>query len=100
MERIEEVIAEKGYTIPESVKEYFISNPDVEHHDSYATFVINGEPVKCFAAFVTTKHFEKEGDRFFDSGTTALVPIDGMEGPDGKWYPNPEIITAIEDNLH
>ena len=24
----------------------------------------------------------------------------GMEGPDGKGYPNPEIITAIEDKLH
>ena len=111
---------DEDFAIPESVKEYFISNPDVEHHDSYATFVIKGEPVKCFTAFVTTKHFEKEGDRFFDSATTALVPIDGtdkyytpedadnfgylfaygMEGPEGKGYPNPEIITSIEDKLH
>ena len=133
---------DEDFAIPDSVKEYFISNPDVEHHDSYATFVINGEPVKCFTAFVTTKHFEKEGDRFFDSATTALVPIDGtdkyytpedadnfdeifgkntdyvvdpeecmadnfgyllaygMEGPEGKGYPNPEIITSIEDKLH
>ena len=108
---------------------------------SHATFVIEGEPSECFAAFVTTKHFEKEGDRFFDSAMTALVPIDGTdkyyspedaenfdeifgkntgyvidpeecmadnlgyliaygpEGPDGKGYPNPEIITAIEDIL-
>ena len=120
----------------------FISNSDVEHHDAYATFVIGGEPIECFTAFVTTKHFEKEGDRFFDSGTTALVPIDGtdkyytpedaenfdevfgtntgyvidpeecmadnfgyllaygMDGPDGKGYPNPEIITSIEDRLN
>ncbi len=28
------------------------------------------------------KHFEKAGDRFFDSGTTALVPIDGTD----KYY--------------
>lgn len=130
------------FVIPDSVKEFFISNPDVEHHDAYATFVIGGEPIECFTAFVTTKHFEKEGDRFFDSGTTALVPIDGtdkyytpedaenfdeifgtntgyvidpeecmadnfgyllaygMDGPDGKGYPNPEIITSIEDRLN
>ena len=129
------------FIIPESVKEYFISNPDVEHHDSYATFMIGGKPVECFTAFVTTKHFEKEGDRFFDSATTALVPVDGtdvyytpeeadnfdeifgtntgyvidpeecmadnfgyllaygMDGREGKGYPNPEIITAIEDIL-
>lgn len=132
---------DEDFPIPESVKEYFISNPDVEHHNSYATFKINGKPIECFAAFVTTKHFEKEGDRFFDSATTALVPIDGtdkyytpeeadnfdeifgkntdyvvdpeecmadnfgylmaygMDGPEGKGYPNPEIITSIEGVL-
>ena len=134
-------IQDEDHVIPESVKEYFISNPDVEHHNAYATFVIGGEPVDCFTAFVTTKHFEKEGDRFFDSATTALVPVDGtdkyytpedaenfdeifgkntgyvvdpeecmadnfgyllaygMDGPDGKGYPNPEIITSVEDIL-
>lgn len=102
---------------------------------------LEGEPIECFAAFVTTKHFEKEGDRFFDSAMTALVSIDGTDkyytpedaenfdeifgkntgyvidpeecmadnfgyliaygpdGPDGKGYPNPEIITSIEDIL-
>lgn len=134
-------VQDDDFVIPESVKEFFIYNPDVEHHDSHATFVIGGKPIECFAAFVTTKHFEKEGDRFFDSGTTALVPIDGtdnyytpedadnydeifgkntgyvidpeecmadnfgyliaygLDGPDGKGYPNPEIITSIEDRL-
>lgn len=56
---------DKDFALPESIKEHFISNPDVEHHNSYATFVIDGEPVKCFAAFVTTRHFKKEGDSFF-----------------------------------
>lgn len=134
-------INDEDFAIPESVKEFFISNPDVEHHDAYASFIIDGKPIKCFTAFVTTKHFEKEGDSFFDTGTTALVPIDGTdkyytpedaenfdevfgkntgyvidpeecmadnfsylfafgtEGPDGKGYPNPEIITSIEDIL-
>ncbi len=69
----------KDYTLPPSVEEYHITNPDVEHHDSYATFRINGQDVDCFTDFVTTKHFEKEGETFFDSGTTALIPTDGSD---------------------
>ncbi|MCR5357909.1 MAG: endo-1,4-beta-xylanase, partial [Lachnospiraceae bacterium] len=72
-------VVEDDYALPPSVKEYFISNPDVEHHNSYATFTINGEPVDCFAALVTTKHFENRGDSFFDCMTTALVPVDGSD---------------------
>ena len=132
---------EKDFKMPPSVKEYLISNPDVEHHNSYATFIIKGKPVNCFAAFVTTKHFKKKGDSFFDCGITALVPVDGtdtyytpkdaenfdkvfgkntdyvidpeecladnfgfliayrMKGPEGKGYPDPEIITSIENTL-
>ena len=123
------------------IKEYFISNPDVEHHNAFATFVINDKNIDCFAALVTTRHFEKAGDDFFDLGTTALVPVDGtdiyytpedaenfdkifgkntdyvidpeeyladnfgfliaygMDGPEGKGYPDPEIISSIEDAL-
>lgn len=134
-------VQEEDFALPPSVKEYFISNPDVEHHNSYATFMIDGKPIDCFAAFVTTKHFEKKGDNFFESGATALVPIDGtdtywtaedasnfdevfgtntdyvidpeecmadnfsylitygMDGPEGKGYPNPEIIQGIADIL-
>ena len=113
----------------------------MEHHDSYATFVINGKETDCFTAFITTRHFEKKGDNFFDLGTTALVPVDGtdicytpedaenfdevfgkntdyvidpeecladnfgflisygIEGLEGKGYPDPEIISSIEDLL-
>lgn len=69
----------KEFPIPPSVFEYHITNPDVEHHDSYATFVIDGRNIDCFTDMVTTKHFEKEGDDFFDSMTTALIPIDGTD---------------------
>lgn len=129
------------FELPPSVKEYFITNPDVEHHNSFATFVIDGKDVDCFTAFVTTRHFKKEGDNFFDLSTTALVPVDGsdkyyipedaenfddvfgkntdyvidpeecladnfgfliaygMDGPEGKGYPDPDIISSIEDTL-
>ncbi len=72
-------VQEKDFEIPPSVMEYFISNPDVEHHNAYATFEIDGENIDCFMAFITTKHFEKEGDRFFDCAAAALVPIDGRD---------------------
>ena len=72
-------VQDEEYVIPPSVKEYFYSNPDVEHHNSYATFNINGEDIKCFATAITTKHFETEGDNFHWNSTTALVPIDGTD---------------------
>lgn len=134
-------VQEDDFKIPSSVMEYYISNPDVEHHNAYAPFEIDGTTINCFMAFITTKHFEKKGDRFFDFGSAALVPIDGTdtyylpeqasnfneilganteyvidpeecmadnfsylltydkEGPDGKGYPNPEIIEGIRDYL-
>ena len=72
-------VQDEDFEIPPSVEEYFINNPDVEHHNSYGTFVINGEEVDCFAVLVTTEHFEKEGDSFFDCMTTGLVPVDGSD---------------------
>lgn len=78
-ELIHFTVAEQDYPLPPSVMESFISNPDVEHHNSHATFHINGEDMECFCALVTTKHFEKEGDSFFDCMTTALVPVDGTD---------------------
>lgn len=72
-------VVEEDYPLPSSVFEYHISNPDVEHHNSYATFRINGEDIDCFTDFVTTKHFEKKGDSFFYTSTTALVPVDGSD---------------------
>lgn len=75
-------VAATEYPLPPSVSEYLISNPDVGHHNAWATFRIDGQDLDCFAAFVTLKHFEEEGDWFFDSGTTALVPVDGRD----VWY--------------
>ena len=78
-ELINFTVKDKDFNIPKSVFEYHISNPDVEHHNSYATFRINGKDVDCFVDCVTTKHFEKEGESFFDNFTTALVPVDGTD---------------------
>ena len=72
-------VHDADYTLPPSVAEYHISNPDVEHHNSSATFKIGGKEVECFTDWVTTRHFEKEGDNFFEYAVTALVPVDGTD---------------------
>ena len=72
-------VQDEDFPLPPSVFAYHISNPDVEHHNSWASFLIDGKEVKCFTDFVTTKHFEEPGDLFFDYCTTALVPIDGTD---------------------
>ena len=77
-------VQEKDFELPPSVLEYYISNPDVEHHDAYATFTIDGQPTDCFLAFVTKEHYAKEGDTFFTTATAALVPVDGS---DVYYYP-------------
>lgn len=70
-------VQDKEYAIPPSVMEYYISNPDVEHHNAYAEFIINGKPVDCYMVLVTGNHFEKEGDSFIDTMMVTLVPTDG-----------------------
>ena len=57
----------------------YISNPDVEHHNSYATFMIDGEPVDCYTAYITTKSYAEAGSGFMSNDATALVPVDGTD---------------------
>lgn len=70
-------INDKDFEIPPAVYEKYISNPDVEHHNSYASFNINGEMKDCYTALIALKPYENVDDNFFDCMGTALVPIDG-----------------------
>lgn len=63
--------------VPEELRSRIIANPDVEHHDSYATFTINGEKTDCYLVFLTDSVFEKEGDTFFEGMYSGVVPLDG-----------------------
>lgn len=72
-------VQDEDFELPDTVYERFISNPDVEHHNSYAAFKIDGEEIDCFLALIAEKPFEKEGDSFFDCMSAALVPIDGTD---------------------
>lgn len=79
-------VAEEEFELSPAVLENYISNPDVGRHDSYAEFTIDGKKMNCFTVFITTEPFEKEGDLFFDTATTGLVPID-----------DPDTIYTMED---
>ena len=72
-------VADSDFEIPPCVKEYCLSNPDVEHHDSYATFLIDGQETDCFAVWITTKHYAAVLSGWSDYETTALIPIDGTD---------------------
>lgn len=74
-------ILDSEFTIPNDIKEEIIANPDVERHDSYATFTINGEKKDCYLVFLSENMFENPGDTFFDTMYTGLVDIN-----DGTLY--------------
>lgn len=63
--------------VPEEILNQIIANPDVEHHNSYATFTIGGKKQDCYLVFLTDSVFEKPGDSFFDGIYSGVVPLDG-----------------------
>ncbi len=67
------------FEIPSSVKDKYISNPDVEHHDAYATFNIDGKDIDCFTVWIKPKHFAEAKTEEEAEEVTALVPIDGTD---------------------
>lgn len=44
-------VLDEEIEIPEEVKSHILCNPDVERHDSYATFDIKGKPTDCMLLF-------------------------------------------------
>ncbi|MBQ2954842.1 MAG: hypothetical protein IJE08_00110 [Clostridia bacterium] len=69
-------VQEEDFEIAPSVKEKMLSNPDVERHNSYASFVIDGQERDCYMVNVADKPFEQAGDMFFSSLVVGLVPVD------------------------
>ncbi len=70
-------VLEEDIPVPEEILENVIANPDVEHHDSCATFTIGGEKKDCYLLFMTDAVFEKPGDTFFSGIYSGIVPLDG-----------------------
>ena len=69
-------VMDKDFVIPKNIKDISISNPDVEHHDSFATFTINGKNIDCYMVLTVYQPFTKPGDLFFDFMQFSIVPID------------------------
>ena len=70
-------VLDEDIPVPEEILENVIANPDVEHHDSCATFTIGGEKKDCYLLFMTDSVFEKPGDTFFSGIYSGIVPLDG-----------------------
>lgn len=56
--------------IPEQVRAHILCNPDVERHDSYATFTINGEKTDCMLMLYADVDEYEEFDNFLNYVTT------------------------------
>ena len=72
-------IMEKDFKIPKSIYEISNSNPDVEYHDSYATFKINGKDIDCYMVLTASEPFANPGDNFFDCIQFTILPIDSKD---------------------
>ena len=72
-------VVDSDYELPPCIQEKYLSNPDVEHHNSYATFQIDGREIDCFVVWITTKDYANDGAGWSDSEAVALVPIDGSD---------------------
>lgn len=72
-------VADADFEMPPSVLERYLSNPDVEHHDSYATFIIDGQPIDCYMVWSVTKTYGEAQSGFMQNDATILVPIDGTD---------------------
>ena len=70
-------VLDRDIEVPEEIRNRIIANPDVEHHNSYATFTIGGEKKDCYLVFLTDSVFENPGDTFFDGMYSGVVPLDG-----------------------
>ena len=70
-------LLEQDIDVPEELLSQVIANPDVEHHDSCASFTIEGKKKDCYLLFLTDTVFENPGDTLFDGMYTGIVPLDG-----------------------
>ena len=68
-------VTDNEFELPPCVRDLYRSNPDVEHHDSYATFNIDGQDIDCFAAWI----YLQEPDGSYSDDKPVLIPIDGTD---------------------
>lgn len=72
-------VVDDDYEFPACVKDRYLSNPDVEHHNAYATFVIDGKEVDCYPVWTTTMDYAEAQSNFSRCAEVVLVPTDGTD---------------------
>lgn len=72
-------IVDQEFDLPAEVRSISVSNPDVERHDAYAEFTIDGEKRKCTLVLISKKPFERPGDSLNYLMDVALVPVETNE---------------------
>ena len=65
--------------MPPCVSDKYFHNPDVEHHDAYATFMIDGKETDCYLLWICPEDYAKANDVAGFNTETVLVPIDGTD---------------------
>ena len=80
--------------LPAEIRPHILLNPDVERHDSYATFTVHGQPTDCMVLLYADVDEYKEGTTLHNyiSSTDGywLLALDKtthkpFRGADGKW---------------
>lgn len=72
-------IADSDFEMPPCVSDKYFHNPDVEHHDAYATFMIDGKETDCYLLWICPEDYAKANDVAGFNTETVLVPIDGTD---------------------
>lgn len=67
-------VLDQEIEIPAEVKSHILCNPDVERHDSYATFTINGKKTDCMLMLYAE---EDEYEEFFTNFQRYVTTTDG-----------------------
>lgn len=72
-------VADSDFELPECLRDKYFSNPDVEHHNSYATFTIDGNKTDCFLLWICTQDYPEDGSVSGFATEAVLVPTDGSD---------------------
>lgn len=72
-------IAESDFEMPPCVRDMYFHNPDVEHHNAYATFMIDGKETDCYLLWICPENYSEDHEGSGFPTETVLVPIDGTD---------------------
>ncbi|MCR5104704.1 MAG: PARG family protein [Eubacterium sp.] len=61
------------------MRDKYFHNPDVEHHDAYASFMIDGIETDCYLLWICPDDYSKDNEATGFNTETVLVPIDGTD---------------------